>query len=158
MKETAAHLPDLIRSGILAALASSMVACASAPDATASRCVDRDDSFAAIKSRTIDSDVFAAYEVSECVGASDAQDVRQEACVLAVKAGEKPSPPVGWERKPITFAPIVVRDLADKRDIHIAVLYSLGDASQFYGDDDLSRAIVYQRVDNCAHGSGLQAR
>ena len=42
-----------------------------------------------------------------------------------------------------------VRQLAEKRDIHIALSYSVGDRKQFYGDDDLSRVIVYQRVTSC---------
>ena len=148
MKQSPVGLPNLIRSGVLAAVMGSMVACAS-PANPVIRCIGHDDSFGAIKARVVDSDVFAAYEVLECVSDSDAQNVHQEACGLAVKAGDKPDPPVGWERKPITFAPIVVRELAEKRDITIAILYSLGDARQFYGDDDLSRAIVYQRVASC---------
>jgi hypothetical protein len=126
----------LIRSGILIAAASSMVACA-LPEKPAVSCVGHDDS------------LFAAYDVSECVSGSDEHDAHQEACALTVKSEHKPAPPVGWERKPITFAPLVVRELAEKRDIQIAILYSLGEAQQFYGDDDLSHAIVYRGATSC---------
>jgi hypothetical protein len=139
-----------IFSGILIALASLMVSCAS-PTESAVECRAHDTSFSAIEARVVDAPIFTAYEISDCSSDIDEHDgnLHDEVCVLKVRPGAKPAPPRGWERAPITFAPIVVREMAEKHKIRIAILYSMGNAVQFYGDDDLARAILYKQVASC---------
>jgi hypothetical protein len=140
-----------MRSAILAVMISLMTACAS-PKGSGVTCSVHESTVPAIKARVFDTKVFPVYEVRDCVSDIHEKNVHDEACALHVKAGDKPEPPPGWERKTITFMPIVVRELAEKQKIHIAILYSTGNAVEFYGDDDLSRAIVYRRVTGCDGG------
>ena len=148
-----ATIPTLLlqrpmRPAILAVTISLMAACTS-PKGSGATCTAHENTLPAIKARVLDTNVFPVYEVRDCISDIHEKNVHDEACALNVRAGDKPKPPQGWERKAITFVPMVVRKLAEKHNIHIAILYSTGSAVEFYGDDDLSRAIVYKRVMGC---------
>jgi hypothetical protein len=148
MRQVATRLQEPMRSAILAVTTSLMAACAS-PNGSGVTCTVHESTLPAIEARVLDTNVFPVYEVRDCISGIHEKNVHDEACALDVRAGDKPQPPLGWERKPITFVPTVVRELAEKHKIHIATLYSTGNADEFYGDDDLSRAIVYKRVIGC---------
>ena len=87
------------------------------------------------------------FEVGECTGRPVGKKRYDEACVLRVDPKDAPELQT-WERQAITFAPELVRELADDHDIVLAIVFTrTWTGAQLYADDDMSRSIMYRPYD-----------
>jgi hypothetical protein len=94
--------------------------------------------------------------ILECVSQPAMQQDYDEACLIEANPRQAPDLPT-WDREFITFTPTVVSQLADAKDVTLAVVFTKQwNGAQLYADDDLSRSIVYRHFERCGNRSAME--
>jgi hypothetical protein len=115
-------------------------------------CAPYDGSAQAIQNRVMEAvKLGTSVQVLECISRPAMQQDYEEACLIEADPREAPELPT-WDREFITFTPTVVRELADEKDVALAVVFTKQwNGAQLYADDDLSRSIVYRHFGRCGN-------
>jgi hypothetical protein len=124
--------------------------CGATGESRSTACANYDPSPAAIRDRLVGFGESAQdFVVASCVSEA-AADVREEACLIDAKEpNEKPVFASGpWARETIRFIPELVQRLAQREDIALATQFG-NEATHVYADANLTRAIVYKKVEVC---------
>jgi hypothetical protein len=87
------------------------------------------------------------YEVRRCASRQEGSNTYEEACVVYAEPQRVPEL-ASWDRKEITFAPMLVRRMAEEEGILLANIFTRSDV-QLYADDDRSRAVMFRIARRC---------
>jgi hypothetical protein len=141
---------DAAKCCTLVGILSACAACTTPTETGA--CAPYDGSPQAIENRVMASvKLGTPVQILECVSRPAMQQDYEEACLIEADPRAAPELPT-WDREFITFAPAVVRELADERDVALAIVFKKQwNGVQLYADDDLSRSIVYRHFERCGN-------
>jgi hypothetical protein len=125
--------------------------CGATAESRSAACANYDASPTAIRDRLVGfGDSAHDFVVASCVSEAAATDVREEACLIDAKdPNGKPAFASGpWARETIRFIPELVQRLAQREDIALATQFG-NEATHVYADANLTRAIVYKKIELC---------